>query len=172
MKKLLVLFFTVITFSGCSSSINDKEYYFNFMDLERLWEYSEGESQIIAFIDTGISEQAKALYSDRIIDTYNSIEDSKNVVDNHGHGTQIISISSGNGEKGIWGIAPKAKVIVIKALGDEGEVEDPTSIVKAIDYAISKEVDIINMSFGSFVSNSDIENQIQLAIKNNSFFAD
>ncbi|MGM0920354.1 MAG: S8 family serine peptidase [Bacillota bacterium] len=37
--------------------------------------------------------------------------------------------------------------------------------IKAIDFAISKEVDIINMSFGSFVSNQEIQERIEKAIK-------
>ncbi|MDR7002446.1 S8 family serine peptidase [Neobacillus niacini] len=167
MKKLiLVLFMIILVCSGCSSSINDKEYYFKQMNLKHLWEYSKGESQTIAFIDTGISNEVKELYQNRIIDTYNSIKYNNNVVDKHGHGTQMISIAAGSGEKDIWGIAPKSKIIVIKAIGEEGQ-ENPASILKAIDYAISKKVDIINMSFGSFVSNSEIKNKIKLALTNN-----
>jgi len=167
MKRVcFLLFFTLVVFSGCSSSINNEEYYFKQMDLEHLWEYSKGESQTIAFIDTGISNEAKEIYNDRIIDTYNSINNNDDVIDNHGHGTQMVSIVSGNGEKGVWGIAPKSKIMIIKAIGDEGS-ENPDSIIKAIDYAISKEVDIINMSFGSFVTNPDIQKKIEVAIKNN-----
>jgi hypothetical protein len=111
-RVCLLLFFTLAVLSGCSSSINNEEYYFKQMDLEHLWEYSKGESQTIAFIDTGISDEAKEIYSDRIIDTYNSININGDVVDNHGRGTQMVSIASGNGEKGVWGIAPKSKIII------------------------------------------------------------
>ncbi|RAS91821.1 hypothetical protein A3863_04915 [Priestia endophytica] len=166
MKKILYVFFLImILTAGCSSDIN-KEYYFQNLDIEKIWDYSKGKSQTIAFIDTGISNQAKTLYSDKIIDTYNSIENNNKVIDKHGHGTQMVSVASGNGKKGITGIAPKSKIIIIKAF-EEGEQMNPSNIVKAINYAISKKVDIINMSFGSFKSNSDIEDAINLAIKNN-----
>lgn len=167
MRKILYLFFLImILTAGCSSSDINKEYYFQNLDIEKIWDHSKGESQTIAFIDTGISDKAKTLYSDKIIDTYNSIENSKEVIDKHGHGTQMVSVASGNGEKGITGIAPESKIIIIKAF-EEGEQINPSNIVKAINYAVSKKVDIINMSFGSFKSNSDIENAINSAIKNN-----
>jgi hypothetical protein len=73
------------------------------LDLEQLWDFSKGESQTIAFIDPGISNEARELYKDRIVDVNNSIDDSNNVEDKHGHGTQMISIASGNGEEGVWG---------------------------------------------------------------------
>ncbi|MFF3021109.1 S8 family serine peptidase [Gottfriedia sp. NPDC057948] len=165
-KTFWILILILVVGSGCSSSINDKEYYLKQLDLENLFEYSKGSSQTIAFIDTGISEQTKELYKERIIDTFNSIENNNNVIDYHGHGTQMVSIASGNGKKGVWGIAPKSKIIIIKAISENGN-EKSKSILSAIEYAISKKVNIINMSFGSFVTNHNIVKQIQLATKKN-----
>ncbi|WP_404330333.1 S8 family peptidase [Mesobacillus maritimus] len=166
MKIVGKLLIVIILLSGCNTSINDKEYYFQEINLEEIWEYSDGESQTIAFIDTGISYEAKNLYGDRIIDTYNSIEDNKDVTDYHGHGTQMVSVASGNGKEGIWGIGTNTKIIIIKAF-EEGEQVEPLHIAKAINWAISKKVDIINMSFGSFTSDSDIESKIYSALQNN-----
>lgn len=166
MKRVcLLLFLLLVVCAGCSSSINEETYYFEQLDLEQLWDYSKGESQTIALIDTGISNEARELYKDRIVDVYNSSDDSNNVEDKHGHGTQMISIASGNGKEGVWGIAPECKIIIVKAIGEEGSGENPDSIIKAIDFAISKDVDIINMSFGSFVSNQKIQERIEKAIK-------
>ncbi|MCY8938367.1 S8 family serine peptidase [Peribacillus frigoritolerans] len=53
---------------------------------------------------------------------------------------------------------------MIKAIGDDGK-EASHSIEKAIEYAISKKVSIINMSFGTFKKDDKIEKLIQLAIK-------
>lgn len=163
MKKMLLLFFVLVFLVGCSATVNDEAYYFEEMDLAETREYAEGESQTIAFIDTGISNEAKQLYEDRIVATYNSIEDSEDVTDNHGHGTQMVSVASGNGEEEVWGIAPETKIVVIKAF-EEGEQTEPSNIAKAVDYAISKKAYVINMSFGSFVSNADIEEKINTAM--------
>lgn len=168
MKKLfLLLCFIFIVCTGCSSSVNGKAYYFEQLNVDKLWEVSKGKSQTIAFIDTGISDEARELYKDRVVYIYNSMNDSNNVEDKHGHGTQMISIASGNGEEDVWGIAPESKIIIVKAIGEEGSGDNPDSILKAIDFAISKKVDIINMSFGSFVSNPEVQERIEKAIKNN-----
>ena len=164
-KVVLSILLFSIWISGCNSSLKT-EYYHNTLNTKQIWQYSEGESQTIAFIDTGISEEAKSLYSEKIVDYYNSVDESKSVIDEHGHGTQMISVVSGNGEKGITGIAPKSKIIVIKAF-DEGEQLNPTYISKAIDYAVLKKADVINMSFGSFILDKKIEESIRVATENN-----
>jgi hypothetical protein len=167
LKKLLpILFFILVILSACNSSINDKEYYYKQLNLNDLWTYSKGASQTIAFIDTGISDSEKDNYKARIIDTYNSVNGSKNVIDENGHGTQIISVAASNGEHEVFGIAPKVKIIVIKAIGGEG-VEQAKSIVKAIDYAILKKADIINLSLGANVPNEELREKINTAIANN-----
>ena len=165
MKRILLIFITVLFLTGCKENM-PSEYYYNTLELNEIWEKSDGSTQTIAFIDTGISKEAEKLYSERIVDTYNSITGQKSVIDQHGHGTQMISVTSGNGEEGVLGIAPQSKILVVKAF-KEGEQMDPIYIKKAIDYAISKKVNIINMSFGSFNSNKGIEDSIDNALKHN-----
>lgn len=164
--KMCILILTLIFISSCGNqSINNKNWYYSSINVEQLWKYSKGKSQTIAIIDTGISNYAKKLYKDRIIGTYNSLEKNSNVTDENGHGTEMTSIVIGNGKHGVWGIAPKANVIIIKAIGANGTVK-PESIANAIEYAVSKKVSVINMSFGSFISNKKIKYQINNAIKN------
>ncbi|EDN7515087.1 S8 family serine peptidase [Listeria monocytogenes] len=153
----------VLSACGDKRTINDKEYYFKTIDLAELWQFSKGKSQTIAFIDTGITKRAASLYKDRIVSTYNSIDDSGNVLDTNGHGTQTVSVAAGDGQGNVFGIAPKAKMVIIKAF-EEGEQLKANYIKKAISYAIDKNVDIINLSFGSFVSNKQITREINYAI--------
>lgn len=162
--KILIAILIILLLSSCKSNGNDEEWYFKSINLQQLWKISEskGTTQTIAFIDTGITKYAEKLYGKRIISKFNSIDSSMNVLDEHGHGTQMVGIACGNGEGGVYGISPNSKIIIIKAIGSTGNVK-PESIIKAIKYAIAKNVDVINMSFGSFVSNEEIKQLLLIA---------
>lgn len=79
--------------------------------------------------------------------------------DQNGHGTHVAGIVSAehftNPNSGsditssnyVFGIAPEAKIVPIRFLGPEGEGSLGDAIA-AIDYAIAREVDIINASWG------------------------
>lgn len=162
--RIIIAILLILLLSSCKSNGNDNEWYFKSINLQKLWEINEskGTTQTIAFIDTGITKYAEKLYGKRIISKFNSIDGSLSVLDEHGHGTQMVGIACGNGEGGIYGISPNSKIIIIKAIGSTGNVK-PESIKKAIEYAIAENVDVINMSFGSFVSNEEIKDQLLIA---------
>lgn len=162
--KIIIAILLSLALYSCRS--NGNEWYFKTISLQELWKINEnkGETQTIAFIDTGITKYAEELYGKRIISKFNSIDGSLDVLDEHGHGTQMVGIACGNGEGGVYGISPNSKIIIIKAIGSTGNVK-PESIIKAIEYAIDNNVDVINMSFGSFVPNEEIKDQLLIATK-------
>lgn len=44
------------------------------MNIDKLWTFSKGESQTIAFIDTGLSNKVQETYKDRIVAPYNFLD--------------------------------------------------------------------------------------------------
>ncbi|MFH1145936.1 MAG: S8 family peptidase [bacterium] len=64
------------------------------------------------------------------------------------HGTIIAGIIAATGDNGVGtaGIAYKAKIMPLRVLDSEG-YGDSRVVSKAIDYAIAKKVDVINLSF-------------------------
>lgn len=78
--------------------------------------------------------------------------------DNSGHGTGVL------GE--IVKIAPKSQIIIIKAMNKDGSGK-LSDIIKALNFAISMKPNIINMSIGTKIHNSDIEKMINKAVENN-----
>jgi subtilisin family serine protease len=68
--------------------------------------------------------------------------------DTHGHGSHVAGIICGGTESGRHiGVAPKAKIAAALVLnGDQGGTD--AQILAAIDWAIEKRVDVINMSLG------------------------
>lgn len=84
--------------------------------------------------------------------------------DRVGHGTHVAGhIGARSNGKGIEGIASECDLYIAKGLGDNG-AGSSLQIAKAIDWLVSKEVDIINLSIGGSFS-QDIENSVVNARK-------
>jgi beta propeller repeat protein len=78
--------------------------------------------------------------------SYNNNE----IIDYNGHGTHVSGIiaASGNNNKGIIGVVPKAKIMAVKALNTEGSGTS-TDLANAISYAAKNGAKVINNSWGS-----------------------
>jgi len=80
------------------------------------------------------------------------------------HGTVVAGIVAAQSDnaKGIAGVGYKIKIMPLRALDSQG-VGDSYAVVRAIDYAIQKRVDVINMSFVGFEKSTFLEEAIQRA---------
>ncbi len=92
-----------------------------------------------------------------------SIQSSASIADTDGHGTNVAGMiaaeSANNGGINVTGIAPKAKLMILK---DGDSVPDLTATASAINYAVAKGAKIINISS---VSNN-IPQVLSTAIQN------
>ena len=136
------------------------------MKIDKLWEYSKGDTQTIAFIDTGISDELANILSEKIVYKYNIFEKNDNVSDIHGHGTEIVSVACSNGYKNVFGIAPNAKIIILKAVSDEGKTNN-NNLYSALKIAQNKGATIVNISLGGYKSDEKVINQINSMIDDN-----
>jgi len=86
------------------------------------------------------------------------ISDQNGFIDRAGHGTHCAGILAGtdNG-RGIVGIAPRAKILAVKVLGDNGS-GTYESVYKGFLWAAEK-ADIISMSLGSAEAPPDVFHQ-------------
>jgi subtilisin family serine protease len=133
------------------------------MSIDKLWKYSEGESQIVAFIDTGVNlEYAKEL-ENRIVYKYNIIGGSNDVTDYHGHGTEMVSVACGHGYEDVYGIAPKSKIIIIKGVSDEGKTNNEY-LYKALECARDNGATVVCVSLGGFKEDEKVIEIIQQMI--------
>ncbi len=126
---------------------------------QSLWvEGNYGNSTKIAILDTGIKQSHPALNQtmegeNRILQAKNFFDDSTNVEDDNGHGTEVAGIIGSNGLLGFdKGVAPNCDFLIGKVLSHaaQGSVE---TLIKGIDWALENEADIINLSLGKAVSN-------------------
>jgi subtilisin family serine protease len=72
--------------------------------------------------------------------------------DDHGHGTHVSGIIAGGGAIAPMGIAPKAKIISVKVMDAANSFRAFTQIYRGLQWILDEhpEVDVINMSLGSF----------------------
>lgn len=122
-----------------------------------LWsEADQGSGNVIAVIDTGC--QAHPDLRSRIIGGRNFTDDFRgdpgSYTDNNGHGTHVAgTIAASENGGGVVGAAPKADLLVLKALKGNGSGQMDW-IIQAIDYARTwrgtqgEKVRIISMSLG------------------------
>ena len=109
---------------------------------------SEKKEKVIALIDTGAEE------TQNVINRVSLIDD--NLSGTNSHGDEMVNA--------IVGQDKNAKVLSIRALGDDGK-GTISSIVAAMEYAISQDVDIINLSLYAKTNalNSVLEAEIEKA---------
>lgn len=135
-------------------------WYFESMNMNKVWTYSKGDDQIIAFIDTGISKELEKNIKAKIVYEYNVLEDSTNVSDLHGHGTEMVSIITGYDKLNIRGVSPESNLIIIKAVSDEGKT-DNNYLLKALKIAEENNATVVNISLGGFKSDKTVSEQIR-----------
>lgn len=140
-----------------------------------IWEESNrGEGVVVAVIDTGIAIDHPDL-RDRIIDGRNFTTDynrNPNVFeDNNGHGTHVSgTIAASLNGQGVAGVAPKARILSLKALTGSG-IGNYEWIINAVNYAVhwrgpnNERVRVISMSLGGPEDVPELHEAIQNAVQ-------
>jgi len=115
-------------------------------NIPEAWKETKGEGITTCIIDTGLPVHR---------DLDGQILDAANFTDSPledkvvGHSTLVAGIiAAKENNEGVIGIAPKQKLFIAKALGDDGSGSDEW-LANAIYWAIDKKADIINMSLGA-----------------------
>jgi len=149
-------------------SVSDEDYalqgYLDYLNMKDVWNWSTGYNVTVAVIDTGIdtdhpefagriSEYSYNATEDKIVKDY-LLEDGSYdwslVEDEQGHGTAVTGVIAASMNDGkVVGIAPNVTIITIKAECDEnGRFARTSDLVFGLYYAIERDVDVVNMSFG------------------------
>ena len=139
-----------------------------------VWEISkQGEGNVVAVLDTGVDTDHQSL-ARNIIGGYNFSDDDKGdpsiYEDYAGHGTHVAGIIAAYQDKGrgIFGVAPKCKLLILKVMNKNG-VGSYKSITEAINFAMDwtgpngEKVNVINMSLGGPAPNEEMHSTIKKA---------
>jgi subtilisin family serine protease len=118
------------------------------LGVDEQWSKSQGEGVTVAVIDTGCDATHPDI-RDNIVEQYNFINKTQGAMDDNGHGSHVSgTIAAINNGVGMVGVAPRAKIMSLKALNAQGNGR-MSDIVDAVLYAANNGADIITMSLGS-----------------------
>jgi len=108
-----------------------------------------GAGATVAVIDTGALFTHPDL-AGRLIAGHDFVQNDDTPQDGNGHGTHVAGIVAANANNGIGveGVAPGARVLVVRVLGDDGSgtIDD---VASGIRWAADHGADVINLSLGS-----------------------
>ncbi|MEU6370726.1 type VII secretion-associated serine protease mycosin [Streptomyces sp. NPDC046931] len=140
--------------------IRDKQWVIDVMNFEKVWSESKGQGVTVAVVDTGVDGNHPDLVGQvlRGKDVTGKGENPQD--DSNGHGTGMASLIAGHGHgvnssSGVIGLAPRAKILPIKAAVDEDFNDDQWA--DGIRYAVDQGADVINLSFIDSLANPDSE---------------
>jgi subtilisin family serine protease len=116
------------------------------------WDVTPGSAAVtVAFLDTGINRDIRD-FAGRLVAPYSVLNHSTawpDWQDNDGHGSAVtaVGVAQGNDEWGIAGAAWNVGVMPVK-ISDDGN-SDTITLAAAIEYAVDKGADVINVSFAT-----------------------
>jgi subtilisin family serine protease len=138
------------------------------LGIQDAWDVTSGSGPIVAVIDSGADlshpdlrdnlwRNPREVPGNGVDDDGNGFADDVNGVDlvnrdgdptdDNGHGTHVAGIVAARGDNriGVTGVAPRARVMVIKALGRDA-IGSAVTMAEGIRYAVANGAKIINMS--------------------------
>lgn len=125
----------------------DEQRYCNARDVVRgdaeIYSDYEGKGITVAIMDTGVFAQHEC-FGNRVVDQISCVSGSYSDGDVHGHGTHVAGTVAGEN----IGIASEASILDLRVFGSRGGAST-SSILRALDLCIQRDVDIVNMSLGS-----------------------
>ena len=140
-----------------------------------VWELGyTGEDVLVALIDTGVNLNHADLqgclwdggeeYPNHGYDFYSHDDDPS---DTHGHGTHVAGTIVGNGVSGTQtGVAPDAKIMVLKVFHGSDNLTEPTMWVEAMQFAVEHGADVLNMSLGQPLPDAAVKLMLRQACDN------
>jgi subtilisin family serine protease len=155
------------------------------LGVQDAWDVTKGGNTVVAVIDTGADldhpdlrdnlwRNPKEIPGNGIDDDGNGFVDDVNGADfvnrdgdpsdDNGHGTHVAGIlaARGGNHVGVTGVAQRARIMVLKALGADA-VGDAVTMAEAVRYAVANGATIINMSVSGPGRSQAFEEAVQAA---------
>lgn len=131
------------------------------------WDLSQGSGVTVAVLDTGVDLNHPDLKAN-LVTGYNAITKSSMPKDMNGHGTHVAGViaSVTNNRQGVAGVAPGAKIMPVKVLGENGG-GDLGSIIDGIQWATDHGAQVINLSLGGPIESPSWGEAVKYAAKKN-----
>ena len=143
------------------------------------WPVTQGQGIVVAVIDSGVTPTASDLAGSVISGPdYSGVSTKPSDINWGMHGTWMASLIAGHGhdgDNGISGVAPRAKILSIRVLPDKKDPafrqyeHEPSrrgqrALARAIRYAVAHRAGVISMSLGYGSSSRVVRSALQSAL--------
>ncbi len=136
------------------------------LGLPWIWFNYRGAGVKVAVLDTGVDTDHPDLVS-AISDTQDFT--GEGIEDRNGHGTHCAGIIAARlNDFGFVGVAPESRLLIGKVLNRDGSGTF-RQIANGINWAVSRDADIISMSLGAMASTDDLFTAIHNALAKGAF---
>lgn len=143
------------------------QYHLNKVNAFSAWDLTQGAGVTVAVLDTGVDLTHPDLKAN-LVKGYDAISKTNTPKDMNGHGTHVAGVIAAvtNNRQGVAGVAPGAKIMPIKVLGENGG-GDLGSIIDGIQWATDNGAQVINMSLGGPIESPSWNEAVKYAAKKN-----
>lgn len=131
------------------------------VDAVEAWTVTRGNGIRVAIIDSGVANDHEDI-SQKVVDRANYSDtvirpDHPEDYDGYGHGTHVAGIvAAAHNTVGVAGVCPECTILDAKVLNSAGS-GSTSRIANGIDWAVTKDAKVINMSLGQRVSSRTLE---------------
>lgn len=131
------------------------------LNVPKTWEVTKGKGITVLVIDTGHTDHPDLKGAIITKKCRSFVRGETSIEDFNGHSTHVCGIiGARDNDIGMVGVAPECSIITVKVLGSDGS-GDFSAIIKALKYAKTLKPDVINMSLGSSVYDSQMHTLIK-----------
>ncbi|WP_142825963.1 S8 family peptidase [Planococcus soli] len=142
------------------------QYHHQKIETAAAWNQTKGSADVVvAVIDDGMDLLHSEL-ANQFIAPYDALNKQAGTISPGFHGTHVAGLIAGSADNGTWGagVAPHTKIMPIDVF-DDGGYAYTSDLIHGIEHAIAANVDIINMSLGSYYYSKALDQAIQQAHK-------
>ncbi len=136
---------------GAGDPLRPQQWGLDMIESDAAHQTARGDGALVAVVDSGVNAAHPDL-GGRLLGGHDFVDNDGTPQDGNGHGTHvtgIVAANAGNGV-GVSSVAPGARVLPVRVLGDDGSGASAT-VAAGIDYAVAHGAQVINLSLGSEV---------------------
>lgn len=134
-------------------------------NLEAAWSLTTGDANVlVAVLDTGVDPTHPDLNT-RLLPGYDFVNQTAAMRDDNGHGTAMAGIigARGQNQRGCVGIAFGCRIVPVKVADANGRAS-VADVAAGIDYAVQRNVRVINLSMGARVGSQALKDAVDRAL--------